>query len=99
MRENTGVALGIAAVATFGYTIWAGVLVTIMWLCLTVYAVVKWIGAPTDHASPLTVLLILVANVTLYVILLTLGIYAMGRSMRYKKKDRDREASVPALQD
>jgi Kef-type K+ transport system membrane component KefB len=99
MRENTGVALGIAAVATFGYTIWAGVLVMIMWLCLTVYAVVKWIGAPTDHASPLTVLLILVANVTLYVVLLTLGIYAMGRSMRYKKKDRDREASAPALQD
>ena len=99
MRENTGVALGIAAVATFGYTIWAGVLVMVMWLCLTVYAVVKWIGAPADHASPLTVLLILVANVTLYVILLTLGIYAMGRSMRYKKKDRDREASATALQD
>ena len=53
MREHTGTALGIAAIATFGFTIWAAVIAVVMWLCLTVYAVVKWIGAPTDHASPL----------------------------------------------
>src|SRR5829696_5786799 len=42
MREHTGTALGIAAIATFGYTIWAAVIAIIMWLSLTIYAVVKW---------------------------------------------------------
>jgi hypothetical protein len=89
MRENTGVAVGIAVVATFGYTVWASVIAIVMWLSLTIYAIVKWIGAPTDHASPLTVLLLMVANVVLFILLLTLAIYAVGRSMRYKKRDRD----------
>jgi len=99
MRENTGAALAIAAIATFGYAIWAGVIAIMLWLSLTIYALVKWIGAPADHASPLTVLLLVVANLTLYILLLTLAIYAVGRSMRYKKKDRDRDASPLALQD
>jgi len=89
MRENTGVAVGIAVVATFGYTVWASVIAIVMWLSLTIYAIVKWIGAPTDHASPLTVLLLMVTNVVLFILLLTLAIYAVGRSMRYKKRDRD----------
>ena len=95
MREHTGTALGIAAIATFGYTVWASVIAVIMWLSLTIYAVVKWIGAPTDHAGPLTVLLLMVANVTLFVLLLSVAIYVAGKPMRHKKLRHDQEH--PAL--
>ena len=88
MREHTGTATAIAAVATMGYAVWASVIVVIMWLSLTIYAVVKWIGAPSDHASPLTVLLLMVANVTLFVTLLSLAIYVVGKPMRYRKRKR-----------
>ncbi|MEP6758843.1 MAG: hypothetical protein ABJB55_06590 [Actinomycetota bacterium] len=86
MREHTGTSIAIAVVATMGYTVWSGVIVVVLWLSLTVYAIVKWIGAPTDHASPLTVLLLMVANVTLFALLLALAIYALGKPMRYKKR-------------
>jgi Kef-type K+ transport system membrane component KefB len=96
MRENTGTAVAIAMVATMGYTVWAAVIAVIMWLSLTIYAIVKWIGASSDHASPFTVLLLMVANVTLFVLLLTLAIYAIGKPMRYGKRKR-REAEQLSL--
>ena len=67
-----------------------------LWLSLTVYAIVKWIGAASDHASPLTVLLLMVANVTLFVLLLTLAIYAIGKPMRYGKRKRRDADSWPS---
>jgi hypothetical protein len=92
MREHTGTALGIAAFATFGYMILAAAIVILMWLCLTIYTVVKWIGAPSDHASPLTVLLLTLGSVTVFVVLLAVGIYLAGKPMRYRKqRDRDRD--------
>jgi hypothetical protein len=100
MREHTGTAVAIALVATMGYAVWASVIVIIMWLSLTIYAIVKWIGAPPDHASPLTVLLLMVGNITLFVLLLTLALYAIGRPMRYRKrKRRDAEQLALALDD
>ena len=95
MREHTGTALGIAAIATFGFTIWAAVIAVVMWLCLTVYAVVKWIGAPTDHASPLTVFLLMIANVALFVVLLTVAIYFAGKPLRHAKLRDDETAIAP----
>jgi hypothetical protein len=100
MREHTGTSIAIAAVTTLAYTIWAGVIVVVLWLCLTVYAVVKWIGAPTDHASPRTVLLLMVGTISLFVFLLALAIYALGRPMRYtKRKRRDAEQLALAFDD
>ena len=96
MRENTGTAVAIALVATMGYAVWAAVIAVIMWLSLTIYAIVKWIGAPADHASPRTVLLLMVANITLFVLLLALAIYAVGKPMRYGKRSR-REAEQLSL--
>lgn len=100
MRENTGTAVAIALVTTIGYTVWAGVIAILMWLSLTIYAIVKWIGAPEDHASPLTVLLLMVGNITLFVLLLTLALYAIGKPMRYgKRRRRDAEQLALALDD
>jgi hypothetical protein len=92
MREHTGTAVGIAMIAAFGYTVWAAVIAIITFLSLTIYAVVKWIGAPSDHASPLTVLLLMIANVTFFVALLAVTIYVAGKPMRYRKqRDGDRD--------
>jgi len=100
MREHTGTAVAIALVATMGYAVWAAVIAIVMWLSLTIYAIVKWIGAPTDPASPLTVLLLMVANVTMFVLLLTLALYLIGKPMRYRKrKQRDAEQLALALDD
>jgi hypothetical protein len=94
MREHTGVAVGIAAIATFSYTVWAAVIALVVWLSLTVYAVVKAIGSPTDHASALTVLLIVLSNVTLFVLLVAGAIALAGRPMHYRKR-RDDDLAVP----
>ena len=96
MRENTGTSVAIALVATMGYAVFAGVLAVSIWLSLTIYTIVKWIGGPSDHASPLTVLLLVVANVTLFVVLLTLAMYLIGKPMRYGKRKRG-EAEQLAL--
>jgi hypothetical protein len=94
MRENTGVAVGIAAIATLAFTVWGAVIALMLWLSLTVYAVVKAIGSPTDHASALTVLLIVVANVTLFVLLVAAAIALAGRPMHYRKR-RDDDLALP----
>jgi Kef-type K+ transport system membrane component KefB len=96
MREHTGTSVAIALVVATLYAVWAYVLVIVLWLSLTIYAIVKWIGAPTDHASPLTVLLLMVGNVTVFVVLLALGIYVIGKPMRPGKRAR-RHAEQLAL--
>ena len=94
MREHTGVAVGIAAIATFAYTVWAAVIAVVLWLSLTVYAVVKAIGSPTDDASALTVLLIVLSNVTLFILLVAGAISLAGRPMHYRKR-RDDDLALP----
>ena len=95
MREHAGQSLGIAAIAALGYTIWAGVLAVLLWLAVTIYAVVKWIGAPNDHPSATTLLVIVVALVTFWPLLIALAMYLVGRSMRPPKAAKDDEIVFP----
>ena len=69
-----------------------------MWLALTVYAIVQWIGGD-QHADPTIVLLIMVANITLFVLLLYVGVYFIGRSMQYKKRDGTERRDLAAALD
>jgi hypothetical protein len=82
MRENTGRSIAIAAIAAVGYLLWAWVLAVMLWLAVTVYAIVKWIGAPHDHPSAATLLIVVVAIVTFWPVAISLGCYLIGRSMR-----------------
>jgi hypothetical protein len=95
MREHSGQSLAIAGIAALGYAIWAAVLVVLLWVAITIYAVVKWIGAPNDHPSATTVLIIVVALVTLWPLAISLGMYAIGRSMRTPKRERNDELALP----
>jgi hypothetical protein len=94
MRENTGRSIAIAALAAFGYVIWAWVLAVMVWLAVTIYAVVKWAGAPTDHPSATTLLVVVVGIVTFWPVMISLACYAIARSMRHD--DGDDEPALPA---
>ena len=100
MREHTGIAIAVAGVVTTVLTVFAWLLVVLMWTALTIYALVKAIGSAPDAASPTAVLLIVVGLVTALALLLTVPIALVGRSMtprkrRRKDKDADDLPSVP----
>ncbi len=88
MREHTGIAIAVAGVVTTLMTMFAGVLVVLMWTALTIYALVKAIGSAPDAASPTTVLLIVVGLVTALALVLTLPIALVGRAMTPRKEPR-----------
>ena len=98
MREHSGIAIGVAGVVTTVLTMFAAMLVVLVWTSLTIYALVKWIGSAPDAASATTVLLIVVGLVTALALLLTLPIALVGRAMtprRRKKGDRADGPSIP----
>ena len=98
MREHTGTAVAIGALSTFAYTIWGGVLAVMLWGGIGVYAIVKWIGAPGDHASPTTILVLMVGIVTAFPLLLAVGIYFISKPMRYaRRRKRDDDGAQLAL--
>jgi hypothetical protein len=82
MRENTGRSIALAAILALGYAIWAWVLAIMIWSAVTIYAIVKLIGARHDHPSATTLLVLVVAIVTFWPLALSLGCYVIARSMR-----------------
>ncbi|HSL12025.1 MAG TPA: hypothetical protein VLA82_11985 [Actinomycetota bacterium] len=97
MREHTGIAIAVAGVVTTVLTMFAAVLVVLMWTALTVYALVKWIGSAPDSASPTTVLLIVVGLVTALALVLTVPIALVGRAMTPRRRTKDGAAADDAL--
>jgi hypothetical protein len=88
MREHTGTSVAIGALSAIAYTLWGGVLAVMLWGAITVYAIVKWIGAPQDHASPTTILVLVVGIVAVYPLLLAVGIYFISKPMRYARRSK-----------
>lgn len=97
MREHSGTAIAIGAVATFAYTIWAAVVVVMLWSGITVYAIVKWIGSPQDHASATTLLVLLVGTVAVFPLLLAIAIYLVSKTMRYARRRARKDAEHLSL--
>jgi Na+/phosphate symporter len=96
MREHAGPSLGIGALASVWFTILGVVIVPILWLSLTVYAVVKAIGSAPEAPSATTIALIVVAIVTVLVAIFAGLVALIGRSMKREKRG-DRRADRPAL--
>lgn len=99
MREHTGIALGIAGAVTSLLTLFAAFLVVLVWVALSIYALVKWIGSAPDSASPTTVALILVGLVTALALVVALPVVILGRSMTPPKRGRGEEpgADLPTI--
>jgi ABC-type Na+ efflux pump permease subunit len=96
MRENAGRSIAIAAIAAFGYAIWAWVLVAMLWLAVTIYAFVKWAGAPQDHPSGTTLLVVTISVVMIVPLTISLGIYLVARKMRPPKRADAGDLSLAA---
>jgi len=97
MQEHTGTSIAIGGVSTFAFAIWGAVVAVMIWSGITVYAIVKWIGSPQDHASATTLLVMLVGTVTVFPMLLAVGIFLISKPMRYGRKRAKKEAAQPEL--
>jgi F0F1-type ATP synthase membrane subunit a len=88
MREGTGTSSVIAGtIVAFGMALGAVLAITI-YISITVYAVVKWIGSSSDAANPVVILLIMVVSTGTFVTLLGLAINLFGRSMTPRRRRR-----------
>ena len=102
MREHTGTSVAIGALSAIAYTLWGGVIAVMLWSGITVYAIVKWIGGPEDHASPTTILVVMVGLVAVFPLLLAIGIYFISKPMRYarrRKRNDGEQLSLPVGDD
>lgn len=97
MREHTGASLGVAGVAVTALVTLGAILVPLLWVALSIYALVKAIGSAPDSANPVVVLLIVVGLVTLLVAGIAVSLALVGKSMTPKsRKRREREAQAEA---
>ncbi len=85
-REGTGTSLVVAIGSVGVFTLLAWILAFLLWIALSVYAIVEMFGdgRPNALAILLTVVL-LVAGVT---ILVALGLGLIGRSLAPRKRER-----------
>jgi hypothetical protein len=97
MREHAGTSIAIGAISTFAYVIWSAVIAVMVWSGITVYAIVKWIGSPQDHASATTLLVLLVGTVALFPLLLAIAIYLVSKPMRYARRRAGKGAEQLSL--
>ena len=90
MKENSGLAIAIAAGAIFCFAVFPAVIVVLVYLFGTVYAIAKAIGVGGRSPNPGTVLIGVVLLVSTLVTLLYVGIAVIGRAMDPKKRaERD----------
>lgn len=85
-REGTGTGLVVALGALGVFSLFAWVLVVLLWLALSIYAVVEWIG--DGRPSAIAVLLIVVLLVGGLVTIAAVGFGLIGKSLTPKKRDR-----------
>jgi hypothetical protein len=85
-REGTGTGLFVALGSFTLYTVLAWVLVVLLWIALSVYAIVEMIG--DGRPSPLAVLMIAVLLVATLVTLAAVGVGYVGKGLTPKKRDR-----------
>jgi uncharacterized membrane protein YeiB len=91
MPPNTGTAFAVAGIAVTVMVVLPVLVVVGLYTAITVYAIVKWIGSAPDAANPAVVWLMTLGLVTVFTLLLGVGIGLAGRSMTpRKRKERER---------
>ena len=97
MREHTGTSIAIGTALSFAFVIWGAVVAVMLWSGITVYAIVKWIGSPGDHASPTTLLVMMIGLVTTFPLLLGVGIFLISKPMRNARRRAKKDAEQLTL--
>ena len=85
-REGTGTGLVVALGSLAILSLFAWVLVFLLWIALSIYAIVEWIG--DGRPSAIAVLLIVVLLVGSLVTLAGVGFGLIGKSLTPQKRDR-----------
>jgi hypothetical protein len=85
-REGTGAGLVVALGSVAIFSLFAWVIAFLLWIALSIYAIVEAIG--DDRPSALAVLLIVVLLVGGLVTVAGVGFGFVGKSLTPKKRDR-----------
>jgi hypothetical protein len=85
-REGTGTGLVVALGSVAIFSLFAWVVAFLLWIALSIYAIVEWIG--DGRPSAIAVLLIVVLLVGGLVALAGVGFGLIGKSLTPKKRDR-----------
>jgi hypothetical protein len=84
--SQRGAALGIAGFTVAFFTLFPALLIVFLYLCITVYAVVKALGNASQDPSATVLFLLAIGVVVFLTILVTGGIYMIGRSSDPKRR-------------
>jgi cell division protein FtsX len=84
--QSGGLGLGIGVANALLYTLLPAVLAIAIWILVSVYAIVKWIGSAPDQANPVVIVVGVVMLVTLLVLLIAVAVGLVGRSMNPKRR-------------
>ena len=86
--QSGGLGLGIGVANALLYTLLPALLAVGIWLLVSVYAIVKWIGSAPDEANPVVIVVGVVLLVTLLVLLIAVAVGLVGRSMNPKRRTK-----------
>jgi hypothetical protein len=86
-REGTGTALGVVFGSIAIFTAFAWVLAFLLWIALSIYAIVETFG--DGRPSAMAVTLIIVLLVTGLVALFAIGVGFVGKRLTPPKRKRD----------
>jgi hypothetical protein len=97
VHEDRGISIGIAVVVVLFLAALPFLLPTVIWIALTVYAIVKGAGSAPEQADPAAVVLSIAGIVTFFTLAIAAAVALLGRAMTPKKRRRGEElASVDA---
>jgi uncharacterized membrane protein len=86
-REGTGTSLVVALGSVTVFAMFAWILVFLLWLALSIYALAEMFG--DGRPSALAVMLIVVLLVGTLATLAGVGIWLIGKSLAPSKRDQD----------
>ena len=92
-REGTGTALGVVFGSVTIFTAFAWLLAFLLWIALSIYAIVETFG--DGRASAIAVTLIIVLLVTGLVTLFAVGVGFVGKRLTPQKKKMEEEDWTP----
>jgi hypothetical protein len=86
-REGTGTALGVVVGSMTVFTAFAWVLAFLLWIALSIYAIVETFGDGVPSAMAVTLIIVLL--VTSLVTFFAIGIGFVGKRLTPRKRERD----------
>lgn len=88
MPEHGGLAVGLGGATTILFVALPAILVAEIWILVSIYALVKWIGSAPEHANPTVIGVGIVGLITASLVLIAVAIGLVGRSMNPKKREK-----------